>query len=171
MTNTTALVSLDQHIASQGVIDTTKNAPVETSKASKATAVKSASKPSAKKAQQYKDIEYNVRGSGARKLFAHTAAWLELTGLIHGKSAPVELIRDLGGSALTYHTKQQNMVQSQGMVTLTAKGKEKFLARQQGGHGAYLQEDMDHYMLMMMAGEPDDRLVKSKGNIKQLAKA
>lgn len=168
------LVSLAAHIAKQAPIDTATNAPA-TPSTKAATAAKSAAKPTIHaagkaKAKQYQDIAYNVRGSGAHKLFAHTAAWLELSGLIHGKSAPVELIADLGGSALAYHTKQGNMQQSQGQVTLTSKGRDKFIARQAGGHGAYAQEDMDHYMLMMMAGEKDDRLVKFAGNIEALAK-
>ena len=160
------LVNLADYIAAQGAIDTTKNAPVEAAAKTKA---QSAAKPTAKKAQEYKDIEFNVRGGNAAKLFAHTAAWLELSGLIHGKAAPADLIKDLGGSALSYHTKQGNMAQSQGLVTLTGKGMDKFKARQEGGHGAYAQEDMEHYMLMMMAGEKDDRLVKSAGAIKRLA--
>jgi hypothetical protein len=170
-----SLVSLAAHIAKQAPIDTAKNAPTTPATAA-ATAAKSASKPSAvkvdrkAKAKQYKDIEFNVRGSGAHKLFAHTAAWLQLTGLIDGESAPVELVEDLGGSALRYHTKQGNFEQSQGRVTLTQKGTAKFIARQSGGHGAYAQEDMDHYMLMMIAGEKDDRLVKFAGNIKRLDK-
>lgn len=161
------LLPLEAVIAAQGAIDTTKNAPVAAQAKTKA---QSAAKPTANKAQQYKDIEFSVRGGNAAKLFAHTAAWLELSGLIHGKAAPVELIKELGGSALSYHTKQGNMQQSQGFVTLTSKGMDKFKARQQGGHGAYLQEDMEHYMLMIMSGVKDDRLVKSEGAIKRLAK-
>lgn len=164
------LVSLTAHIAAQTPANTAKNAPVSTPAQAAKTAAKSAGKPSAAKAKQYKDIEFNVRGSGAAKLFAHTAAWLELSGLIHGASAPVELITALGGSALNYHTKQGNMVQSQGLVTLSEKGMNKFKARESGGHGAYAIEDMQHYVLMMMSGEHDERLVRHAGNIKQLSK-
>ena len=164
------LVSLDKHIAAQKPIDLSKNAPVATPAQAAKTAAKSASKPTAAKAKQYKDIEYNVRGSGAAKLFAHTAAWLDLSGLIHGGKAPVELIEALGGSALRYHTKQGNMVQSQGMVTLSDKGMNKFKARESGGHGAYAEEDKQHYALMMMSGEHDDRLIRHAGNIKALSK-
>lgn len=131
-------------------------------------AAKKAAKPAvkAKKVFDTKDLHFVVRGDGARKLFAHTAAWLEMTGLIHGKSAPVELIRALGGSALAYHTKQGNMSQSQGMVSLTAKGLNKFKARYDASQGqGFAEEDKEHYMLMMMEGVTDDRLVKSAGAI------
>lgn len=166
------LLPLDQVIAAQGMIDTTKNAPSATAQAAadKATKGKASGKPSAKKAVgAYHGLNYVVRGDGARKLFAHTAAWLELTGLIHGSKAPEGLIKELGGSALAYHMKQGNFTVSQGMASLTSKGKEKFIARQAGGHGAYAQEDMDHYMLMMLSGVTDDRLVKSAGAIRKLA--
>lgn len=157
------------------VADAIANAQVtvqtEAPKAKQARATKSASKPAIKPAKPFASpIAYVVRGDGARKLFAHTAAWLELTGLIHGKSAPESLVRALGGSALTYHEKQGNFSTSQGMVSLTAKGMDKFLARQQGGHGSYAQEDMEHYMLMMMEGINDDRLVKSPTAIVPAAK-
>ncbi len=168
------LVSLAAHVAGQAAIDTSKGAPV-TPASKAATAGKAASKPVAGKVtvagiKAFKDIEFNTRGSNARKLFAHTAAWLQLTGLIDGESAPVELIAALGGSALRYHTGQGNMVQQNGMVSLTDKGTNKFIARQHGGHGAYDQADMDAYMLMMMSGENDGHLIKYAGNIKALAK-
>lgn len=172
----TPLVSLAAHFAAQKPVDTTKNAPaIETPATKAATATKSASKPSAIKVtaatiKAFKGIEYNVRGTGAHKLFAHTAAWLELTGLIHGESAPVEVIAALGGSALTYHTKQGNMEQSAGQVTLTSKGIAKFKAREVGGHGAYAKEDQDAYMQMMIAGITDGMLVKHAGNIMPLGK-
>jgi hypothetical protein len=139
-------------------------APVESPKAKQARAVKSASKPAAKPFKT--EIKFVVRGDGARKLFAHTAAWMELTGLIEGKSAPVELIRALGGSALSYHTKQGNMEQSQGMVKLTVKGLNHFKARYDGSQGQnFSNEDKEHYMLMMMEGLHDDRLIKDKSAI------
>jgi hypothetical protein len=166
------LLPLSQVIAAQGAIDTTLNAPTTHATPAKraATKDKASGKPSAKKAVgAYHGLNYVVRGVGATKLFAHTAAWLELTGLIHGASAPESLIRELGGSALAYHTKQGNFVTSEGMTKLSDKGMVKFLARQAGGHGAYAQEDMDHYMLMMLSGVNDARLVKNAGSIRKLA--
>lgn len=172
------LLPLSQVIAAQGAIDTSRNAPsantntTQTPATKAATKAKAGSKPSAKKsAGAYHGLNYVVRGDGATKLFAHTAAWLELTGLIHGQSAPEELIRELGGSALAYHTKKGNFTTAQGMTSLTGKGKEKFVARQAGGHGAYAQEDMEHYMLMMLSGVNDARLVKNSGAIRKLGAA
>ncbi len=165
------LLPLASVIAGQ-TINTQHNAPqtiAAHATASAKTTANAKGKPSAKKTVgAFHGLNYVVRGDGARKLFAHTAAWLELTGLIHGKSAPEGLIKELGGSALTYHTKQGNFTTSQGKTSLTTKGKEKFIARQAGGHGAYAQEDMDHYMLMMMSGVHDDRLIKSAGAIRKL---
>lgn len=160
--------------AQAAIEEAAKQQPVvSTPKEKQARATKSASKPAVKKAgaqaakkPYVSPIAFVVRGDGARKLFAHTAAWLEMTGLIQGKSAPVELIRALGGSALSYHTKAGNMAQSQGMVSLTAKGLNHFRARYDGSEGQnFANEDKEHYMLMMMEGITDDRLVKSQGAI------
>ena len=163
--------SLDQIIAEQTTIDTTKNAPVATPKQAAATKAKQGAKPAAKKVAPHGAINFIVRGDGATKLFAHTAAWLKLSGLMDGGSYPVELVKELGGSAFNYHFKQGNFTQSQGMATLTEKGLVKFNSRSNtgaGGHGAYLQEDADHYMLMMMEGLNDDRLVKNAHAIRAI---
>jgi hypothetical protein len=161
-------------VASQQPIDTSKNAPkqVATPAQQAKTKAKAQSKPLAKaQTGDWTQINYIVRGDGAAKLFAHTAAWLELTGLIHGKSAPEDLVRELGGSALRYHTRQGNFVSSQGMTSLTPKGMNHFSARQTGtGRQTYAQEDMEHYMLMMMEGIKDDRLIKSEGTIRKIVK-
>jgi hypothetical protein len=169
----TPFVSHEQWVASQ-TIDTSKNAPkqVQTPSSKARTDAKAKAKPVAyKKGGDWEQINYIVRGDFAAKLFAHTAAWLELTGLIHGKSAPATLIADLGGSALRYHTGQGNFETSQGMTKLTAKGMNHFTARQTGtGKQRYEQEDMEHYMLMMMEGIKDDRLIKSDGTIRKVNK-
>jgi hypothetical protein len=163
--------SLDQIIAEQTTIDTTKNAPVASPKQVAASKAKSGAKPSAKKVAAHGAINFIVRGDGATKLFAHTAAWLELSGLMSGGSYPVELVKELGGSAFNYHFKQGNFEQSQGMATLTMKGLNKFAARSDtgaGGHGAYLKEDKDHYVQMMITGLNDDRLIKSEHSIRAI---
>lgn len=139
--------------------------PVKAAPKRATTAEKAANKAAAK---EYKgEIAFNVRGSGARFLFAHTAAWLELTGLIHGKSAPVELIRKVGGSAYSHHYKQGNFTAPHaGMVELTAKGMTHFRAREDGSAPVQVDQGLkENYMLMMMSGVSDGHAVMSDNQI------
>ena len=121
-------------------------------------------------AKAYKgDLKFIVRGSGATKLFAHTAAWLEVTGLIHGKSAPLDLVKELGGSAYSYHFKQGNFTAPLGgMVELTAKGLNHFGGREEGGTSSQRFDpiDKEDYILMMREGVNDDRLIKDASAIR-----
>lgn len=116
-------------------------------------------------------IAFVVRANGATDLFAHTAAWLELTGLIHGKSAPVDLVKEMGGTAYAYHLKQGNFTQPDGgMVQLTAKGINHFRARETGeSRQSVDQGHKEHYMLMMMEGLHDGALIKSETAIRPYA--
>lgn len=142
-----------------------KASPVKAAPKRATTADKAANKAAAK---EYKgEIAYNVRGSGARFLFAHTAAWLELTGLIHGKSAPVELVRKIGGSAYSHHFKQGNFTAPHaGMVELTAKGMTHFRAREDGSAPVQVDQGLkENYMLMMMSGVSDGHAVMSDNQI------
>lgn len=142
-----------------------KALPVKAAPKRASTAEKAANKAAAK---EYKgEIAFNVRGSGARFLFAHTAAWLELTGLIHGKSAPVELIRKIGGSAYSHHFKQGNFTAPHaGMVELTAKGMTHFRAREDGSAPVQVDQGLkENYMLMMMSGVSDGHAVMSDNQI------
>lgn len=142
-----------------------KASPVKAAPKRASTADKAANKAAAK---EYKgEIAFNVRGSGARFLFAHTAAWLELTGLIHGKSAPVELIRKVGGSAYSHHFKQGNFTAPHaGMVELTAKGLTHFRAREDGSSAQQVDQGLkENYMLMMMSGVSDGHAVMADNQI------
>lgn len=122
-------------------------------------------------------LQFIVRdGSGAAKLFAHTAAWLDLTGLIRGESYPADIIRELGGSAYSNHTRLGNFTESQGMASLTPQGLTHFRARDTNsakdipsGKQKYLIEDKEHYMLMMMEGVNDARLVRSELTVKKIS--
>ena len=140
--------------------------PVKAAPKRASTAEKAANKAAAK---EYKgEIAFNVRGSGARFLFAHTAAWLELTGLIHGKSAPVELVRKIGGSAYAHHLKEGNFTKPHaGMVELTAKGMTHFRAREDGSNPRQSVDVglKENYMLMMLSGVSDGAAVMSDNQI------
>lgn len=125
--------------------------------------VSAAAKPKAK--AFVNPIKFIVKGDGATKLFAHTAAWLELSGLIHGGEYPAEFCAKLGGSAYSYHKAKGNFSESQGMAKLTVKGLEKFQAREQGTAQGFAAEDKDHYMLMMLEGLNDERLIKNASAI------
>ena len=128
---------------------------------------KAASKAAAK---DYKgEVKFVVRGTGATKLFAHTAAWLEVTGLIHGESAPLELIKELGGTAYAYHFKQGNFTAPLGgMVELTAKGLNHFRSREESdlAKGKFDPIDKEDYILMMKEGLNDGRLIKDASAIR-----
>lgn len=132
------------------------------------TAEKAANKAAASKYES--PVKFVVRGSGATKLFAHTAAWLELTGLIHGKAAPLDLVKELGGSAYTYHFKQGNFTAPLGgMVELTAKGLNHFGNREEGGNRIgqkFDPIDKEDYILMMREGLNDERLIKDASAIR-----
>lgn len=121
-------------------------------------------------AQQFDSpIKFIVRGDFATNLFAHTAAWLELSGLIHGGSAPLNLVKEMGGSAYSYHFKQGNFTApSGGMVELTAKGLTHFRSREDGSNTRQMvdQESKEHYMFMMQDGLHDDRLIKNQSAIR-----
>lgn len=132
-------------------------------------ATAAAAKPKAKKFAN--PIKFIVKGDGATKLFAHTAAWLELSGLIHGGEYPAELCAKLGGSAYSYHKAKGNFTESLGMAKLTAKGLAKFQEREQGVKQGFAFEDKEHYMLMMIEGFNDDRLIKNASAIMPMPQA
>lgn len=167
------LKSLEQFIAEQQQLPA--SAPIQTTpeqttpKVKSARKAKSASKPAVKEVATHGDINFIVRGDGATKLFAHTSAWLELTGLIHGKEYPADIIRELGGSALRHHIKQGNFEESGGMAKLTAKGLSKFKDREEGnGPQRFDHVDKEHYLLMMIEGLNDERLIKNQATIRPI---
>lgn len=128
-------------------------------------AVKASAKPVARKFDN--PIKFMVRGNGAAKLFAYTAAWLDQSGLIYGGEYPAELVKKLGGSALAYHSREGNFVVAQGMAKLTAKGLEHFRSReeQEESKGRFDPCDKEDYKLMMVHGFADNRLIKSDATI------
>lgn len=106
-------------------------------------------------------IKFSVKSSsGASALFAHTSAWLELSGMIYGGEYPAKYLAQLGGTAYKNHSKLGNFTESQGMAKLTAQGLKKFQDRDNGiGNQTFSFEDKEHYMLMMIHGFNDGRLV------------
>lgn len=110
-------------------------------------------------------IKFIVNGngvvSGGNRLFAHTAAWLQLSGLIEGGEFPADLATKIGGSALAYHKRKGNFEEVQGMVRLTERGMEKFGNREAGTAQPFSVEDKEDFMLMMQYGLHDERLIKN----------
>lgn len=159
--NTSAIANMVVAMATPLTAPTVK--PVV--KAAPKAAVKASTKPAARKIEN--PIKFLVRGSGATALFAYTAAWLDLSGLIYGAEYPVEHVKALGGSALTYHTKQGNFVVAQGMAKLTAKGLEHFRSREEKEEsaGRFDPCDKEDYKLMMVHGFADKRLIKADATI------
>lgn len=118
-----------------------------------------------------KGIYYNVRNLQAgTRLFSYTSAWLALTNMIDGKSAPHRLVAELGGSALSHHTKQGNMQSVNGMVSLTAKGINYFRARETGDSPTqHVDPAMkEAFILMMLSGTTDGVLVSGNASIVKL---
>lgn len=161
-----AMVQQMQMIAAPTAVDKAK-AKAKTAPVTKDQTASKTAKPAVKAFNTA--IKFIVNGNGATKLFAHTAAWLELSGLIHGKEFPADIATKIGGTALAYHTRKGNFTESQGMVRLTAKGLAKFQEREQGGAQGFAIEDKEHYMLMMMEGLHDARLVKNAATIVPVA--
>lgn len=110
-------------------------------------------------------IKFIVNGNGVvtggGRLFAHTAAWLDLSGMLQGKEFPAHLAVKIGGSALNYHKRKGNFSESQGMVKLTERGMEKFGNRELGTAQSFDPADKDAFVLMMMTGINDERLIKN----------
>lgn len=101
--------------------------------------------------------------AGAR-LVAYTAAWLSMFALDSGKAAPrAALVKVAGQTAVAYHTRQGNMVQTADGITLTAKGKSVFAMR---AIDAELKAAM---MSVLKNGEPNKTAQVSKAQIVAVA--
>lgn len=146
-----------------------KAAPKAKPAAKPAAKIAASAKPAAKPVKH--PINFMVRGNGAAKLFAYTAAWLDLSGLIYGAEFPADLVKALGGSALAYHTKERNFTVAQGMAKLTAKGLEHFQSREEKEEaaGRFDPCDKEDYKLMMQHGFADGRLIKADATIVPLS--
>ena len=94
-------------------------------------------------------------GQGCRpvagvRLYAYTAAWLSMFSLDAGKSAPrAAVVKVAGSTAVAYHIRNGNMIQTAAGLELTPKGKSVFGAR------AIDEEIKAGFMSVFKSGEPN----------------
>lgn len=70
------------------------------------------------------------RPAAGAKLFAHTAAFLLMSGVIEGKPVSRTLARQvIGDTAINYHTKRGNFEKGADGLALTMKGEQYFAER------------------------------------------
>lgn len=75
-------------------------------------------------------IAESFRPSAGERLAAHTAVFLERTGLLQGKAIPGDTAKKIiGARAIKWHTDKGNMVTTPQGLTLTVVGIEAFSAR------------------------------------------
>lgn len=73
-----------------------------------------------------------MRPKSGERLLAHTAAALEVLGLLRGKTAPVTRVQAIiGHTAVSYHTQKLHTMEVTGTtLRVTPAGKEMFAARE-----------------------------------------
>ena len=134
--------------------------------ASKAT---SKAKPAPRKVSSTVGAPAFAIGQGCRpvsgqRLFAYTAAWLAAFGLDSGKTAPKSaVVKVAGATAIAYHIRQGNMVQSAAGIELTAKGKSVFALR------AVDAEMLAAYAAIFKDGQPNAKVGAAKQHIVAVA--
>lgn len=98
--------------------------------ASKPAAKRTASKPAPVKTEIRYAIQDFARPRAGAALIAHTAAFLELSGLSDGKALPkAQAVRIIGARAVQYHTDNGNFQQTPEGLKLTEKGEFFFISR------------------------------------------
>lgn len=108
-------------------------------------------------------------GQGCRpvagsRLVAYTAAWLSMFALDAGKSAPRSaLVKVAGSTAVAYHIRMGNMIQTAAGIELTAKGKSVFGAR------AVDAEIKAGFIRVLKSGEADKTAQVTKAQIVAVA--
>lgn len=109
-------------------------------------------------------IGQGCRPVSGQRLFAYTAAWLAAFGLDNGKTAPkAAVIKVAGATAIAYHIRQGNMVQTAAGLELTAKGKSVFALR------AVDAEMLAAYAAIFKDGQPNAKVGAAKQHIVAVA--
>lgn len=110
-------------------------------------------------------VNINRPTAGAR-LFAHTAAFLALSGMSEGKAYPRgKATQVIGPVAVKYHLdpKQGNFEATENGLVLTEKGKITFSARKVD------PEMLKAYRGILSTGKADGSIVKSDAHIKAIS--
>ena len=142
---------------------TTKTPAAKTSPAKGKPAAKTTQAPAAPAPTLAYTLIDGFRPTAGGRLFAHTMAVFQLTGLLDGKHAPSStLTRALGNTAMAYHAGKFETTPAG--KTLTPAGLAFFNAR---GHNA---EWRARFVSVLSTGKPDGDMVKNESGIKALAK-
>ena len=93
-------------------------------------------------------------------LYAHTMAFLELSGMLQGKSIPGATLRkSIGSTAIRYHRGAARLVESAEGWALTETGRAYFAARRCSA------ELKAAYMELLSTGQPNDKTIKNPAYI------
>lgn len=112
-------------------------------------------------------IQDYARPAAGRRLFAFTAAWLELTGLNDGAHVEKKkLVKIAGETAISYHTKKGNFSVEKDGLALTAKGHNFFGDRK--SKNEYDPKIVEVYSEIMTSGQADGNEVKAASAIVKL---
>lgn len=114
---------------------------------------------------KYCIVDY-ARPKAGHALFAHTAAFLRLSGMDAGQAYPIAKAREVvGATAVKYHSSKGNFEPTAKGLALTAKGKAFFAAR-----GEVSPELLAAFTEVLTTGKPNDKAnVKSEASRKALA--
>ena len=111
-------------------------------------------------------ITSGARPENGGRLAAHTEAFFICAGFYDGKAIDKTVMRDIiGGTAVSYHTKQGNFEATVEGYKMTAQGINKFKARKPD------PKDVAGYVAIMTTGQIDDRLVKNAGFVRAVKQA
>jgi hypothetical protein len=109
-----------------------KATPKQASKAVTTATIDTASKPATEATNSplsFAIVDYARPKAGAA-LFAHTSAFLKLSGMNEGKAYPRNTaVQVVGQTAVKYHAANGNFESTSAGLTLTAKGQAFFMAR------------------------------------------
>ncbi len=108
-----------------------------------------------------------VKPSRGARLYAFTAAWMEVLGMFKGTAYAREVLESqaLGGKTMVnYHLGQGNLETCKEGVRVSAQGRNRFTHDADGR--AFDQKDKDAYIAMIKTGKADGRLVKDDSKLK-----
>ena len=107
-----------------------------------------------------------ARPSAGERLFAHTAVFMEHTGMLTGKAVPSATVaKVMGRRAIKWHTDAGSLEATPEGIKLTEAGKVKFAGR------TINPELKAAFEAVLIDGKADERAIKNAAFIKPLADA
>lgn len=115
-----------------------------------------------------KIFQYGIitgRPTVGAKLWAFTQAWMELAGLMDGKSVErADAVAVAGTTAINFHLKEGRFAEDEGRIRVTAGGLIHFKARASKVSRADVQTWQD----ILTTGKPDGRLIAVAEQLRKL---